>query len=139
MLDLLRSGFLPPDAFAPKADRGQSRGLEAHEGAHFTIQMQRRGDGPGDEVRIDGKNLDLVFVHFVVRRGRKGGDRGAGEPDGVALLQCGGLVTSVVRRAGDHHVANPGQDLVALGERALIEVVGQMPGQAPALGGRHTR
>ncbi len=40
---------------------------------------------------------------------------------------CARIGRPIMRRAGDHHVVHPGQDLFTLSRRTLIEVVGQMP------------
>jgi hypothetical protein len=62
-----------------------------------------------------------------------------GETHCKAMFRSVALETAILRAPRDDDVLDPGHDLGLLGLRATIEVVGQVPGEAPPLAGRRIR
>ncbi len=137
MLDLLVGGLLAPDAGALEADAGERRGLEAQE---FDSSLGRAGAGrrprprPG---RDRGSRRRWARPSAEVQSWSRSllTRRLAREADGVALAHGLALEAAVVGRARDDHPLHPVEDLLPLLGWAAVEVVGQMPGEAPPLGG----
>lgn len=120
----MRRGRLPKSASA-KSHRCDLGHLEAHEFAHLAIEFQRRGLA----------DLSAAPALCLARVGN-GGDLGRrlGEDQREPVLAGLAMIVSKRRGAGHDVPPKPSDDLRLRGRGAIIEVVGQVPGHAAALG-----
>ena len=79
--------------------------------------------------------LVAIDIHGGAARCEVHGLAEGGKSDGEAGLHGGGLIAPVVGGTTDDDATDPLQDLLLFLRRPAVEVVRQVPGDAPALGG----
>jgi len=118
-----------PDAGASQPERSQRRHLKAEKIVHFPLQLSWSiNDHAGRSFfllrrfwrrRLQGPGLCSNPLARAIR---------STEAHGEPLFLRHGLVAAVIGSAADDRRADPFEDLLLFGDRALPKVVRQMPG-----------
>lgn len=138
MLDLLERGLLVPDTVTLEADFGQRRHFETDEIGNFSRQSRWRIDCRIEDFPFDVVEEALVVTAFPAGASMPPATGELRKADGKAIARGCSLIPAIVGRPGYDDCSHPIENFAPLCGGTSVEVVRQVPGNAPSFCGRDT-